>query len=337
MWYYSGTKKQGALTLKRTLSPWDIKPCKPTAEKTKREGVKREKTEGVERVNPWDGFNSLAAITQFIEKQEESYFEDVGVITLDSHKIEVSNKGGKYRVAMVYLAQSNISGHEVCPHATESCKGICLGSHSGHGAMVKRGTDYNTCRIGRVKKTIMFFNYRELFMRKLFAEMTNFCEQCKVDGIIPAFRFNATSDLMFHTFTAPVVEGTEQTAPNFIQYFGEKFNVSFYDYSKSVNKMEKYISGKLPENYNLTFSFTPEKAADAFKVLAMGGNVAVAFNSKDKNTFVGKKFNGFEIINGDLTDLRFLDPKGFIVGLSPKGHIWKKDTSGFFVNTATLA
>ncbi len=337
MWFYSGTKKEGALTLKRTLSPWDIKPCKPTAEKIKREGVKREKTEGATRVDPWAGFNSLAAITEHIEKQDEKYFEDTGIITLDSHKIEVSNKGGKYRVAMVYLAQSNISGHEVCPHATESCKGICLGSHSGHAALVKRGSDFNVCRIGRVKKTIMFFKYRALFMRKLFAEMTNFCEQCKVDGIIPAFRFNATSDLMFHNFTAPVVEGTEQTAPNFIQYFGEKYNVSFYDYTKNIHKMEQYISGKLPENYNLTFSFTPEKAADAFKVLAMGGNVAAAFATKKAVDYTGKKMGGFNIVNGDLTDLRFLDGKGVIVGLTAKGHTWKHDTSGFFVNTETLA
>ena len=28
---------------------------------------------------------------------------------------------------------------------------------------------------------------------------------------------------------------------------------------------------------------------------------------------------------------RFLDPKGVIVGLSPKGHKAKKDTSGFVI------
>jgi hypothetical protein len=36
------------------------------------------------------------------------------------------------------------------------------------------------------------------------------------------------------------------------------------------------------------------------------------------------------VVNGDETDLRFLDPKGVIVGLKAKGKA-KKDTTGFVV------
>jgi len=39
-------------------------------------------------------------------------------------------------------------------------------------------------------------------------------------------------------------------------------------------------------------------------------------------------YNGITVFNGDDSDLRFLDPKGVIVGLYAKGRA-KKDTSGF--------
>ena len=39
-------------------------------------------------------------------------------------------------------------------------------------------------------------------------------------------------------------------------------------------------------------------------------------------------YNGVAVFNGDDSDLRFLDPKGVVVGLYAKGKA-KKDTSGF--------
>jgi hypothetical protein len=41
-------------------------------------------------------------------------------------------------------------------------------------------------------------------------------------------------------------------------------------------------------------------------------------------------WQGFPVINGDESDLRFLDPSGVIVGLKAKGDA-KKDTSGFVI------
>jgi hypothetical protein len=42
------------------------------------------------------------------------------------------------------------------------------------------------------------------------------------------------------------------------------------------------------------------------------------------------KHLGWKVINGDETDLRFLDEKNVIVGLVAKGKA-KKDTTGFVV------
>jgi hypothetical protein len=51
----------------------------------------------------------------------------------------------------------------------------------------------------------------------------------------------------------------------------------------------------------------------------------MVFRGKLPSTYQGKK-----VINGDENDLRFLDPKGVIVGLVEKGRA-KKDESGFVV------
>ena len=43
-------------------------------------------------------------------------------------------------------------------------------------------------------------------------------------------------------------------------------------------------------------------------------------------------YKGFKVVNGDESDLRFLDPRNSIVGLKAKGKA-KKDTTGFVVNS----
>ncbi len=56
-------------------------------------------------------------------------------------------------------------------------------------------------------------------------------------------------------------------------------------------------------------------------------NVATVFGIK-KNSPMPEMWNGLPVFNGDESDLRFLDPKGVVVGLYAKGKA-KKDTSGF--------
>ena len=51
------------------------------------------------------------------------------------------------------------------------------------------------------------------------------------------------------------------------------------------------------------------------------------FRSK-KNSPMPEMWNGLPVFNGDESDLRFLDPKGVVVGLYAKGKA-KKDNSGF--------
>jgi hypothetical protein len=58
----------------------------------------------------------------------------------------------------------------------------------------------------------------------------------------------------------------------------------------------------------------------------MGGNIAVVFDELP-NTYLGKT-----VVNGDDTDVRFLDGQNVVVGLKAKGRA-RKDSSGFVVKT----
>ena len=86
-----------------------------------------------------------------------------------------------------------------------------------------------------------------------------------------------------------------------------------------------FIKGeaKFPSNYHLTFSCSEHNEEKCKIVLAMGGNVAVVFRNQLPETW-----NGYKVVNGDKSDLRFLDNQGVVVGLIEKG-LAKKDLTGF--------
>jgi hypothetical protein len=89
--------------------------------------------------------------------------------------------------------------------------------------------------------------------------------------------------------------------------------------------MVSFLDGKLPSNYRLTFSRSETNETQCLEVLSRGGNVAVVFRNE-----LPTHWKGFPVINGDENDLRFLDPKGVVVGLKAKGKA-KTDTTGFVV------
>jgi hypothetical protein len=98
--------------------------------------------------------------------------------------------------------------------------------------------------------------------------------------------------------------------------------IQFYDYTKILGRKVKNIL-----NYQLTFSEADGNALDTLNAIRAGMNVATVFGLK-KGSPMPEFWNGLSVFNGDESDLRFLDPKGVVVGLYAKGKA-KKDTSGF--------
>jgi hypothetical protein len=187
---------------------------------------------------------------------------------------------------------------------------------AGRGGMFKRGENTNVIQQARIRKTKMFFDNRDAFMQLLVADIKLAIKQSAKKGLIPVFRLNGTSDLSWEKYSV-TVDGVE-----FSNIFEAFPYVQFYDYTKILGRRVSGIS-----NYSLTFSAADGNDADVYRAIGQGYNVAVVFGLK-KTVAMPESYLGRPVFNGDESDLRFLDPKGVVVGLYAKGKA-KKDTTGF--------
>jgi hypothetical protein len=213
-------------------------------------------------------------------------------------------KGEKlgYLSFVLHLAPADLSGKEVCPKRTTGCTAACLNT-AGRGGMFKKGETTNVIQQARIRKTKLFFENREQFLADLEADIRLGIKQAEKKNMIPCFRLNGTSDRAWEKY-------------GIIEKFPE---VQFYDYTKVRNRKVSHL-----KNYHLTFSKADGNDMDVRLVASAGMNVAAVFKEIPA-TYIGRP-----VINGDETDLRFLDPKGVIVGLKAKGKA-KKDTTGFVI------
>jgi len=212
---------------------------------------------------------------------------------------------------VVYLAPHKLAGGpNICPFASPQCIELCLNT-SGRG-------QFNAVQQSRIAKTRFFHNHKRDFLQQLLGELTVFEVTARRRNLRPCVRLNGTSDIKWESI--PVFDGK-----SIIELFPR---VQFYDYTKSPVRMERQQKGDgWLSNYYLTFSRSEHNEATVRKVMASGGNVSVVFNATPP-----ARWNGFAVIDGDQNDLRFLDPRGVIVGLKAKGSA-RKATEGFVVHT----
>jgi hypothetical protein len=228
------------------------------------------------------------------------------LLTTNNTKILKGEKLG-YRTFGIHFAPASLSGKNVCPSSSAGCRQSCL-YLSGQGY-------YQRVQDARVKKTKYFFENRANFLSELVENITTMARRAKKNNMVPCFRLNLTSDIAWESIK---VEGK-----SLMDMFPD---VQFYDYCKGAKRMLNFLEGKFPKNYHLTFSRSESNQTHCDIVMACGGNVAMVFRNTLPKTYKGKT-----VINGDESDLRFLDPKGVIVGLVAKG-VGKKDASGFIID-----
>jgi len=167
----------------------------------------------------------------------------------------------------------------------------------------------------RIRRTEFFMEYRAHFLAQLRHELSLLVGRAKRKGLRPAVRLNGSSDVPWETI-----------APEIIGSFPQ---VKFYDYTKNVQRMHRFLARRQagcgwPLNYYLTFSRSEDNEADCFRILELGGTVAVVFDRAPKTWY------GARVIDGDRHDARFFDRPGVVIGLSAKGKA-RKDSSGFVV------
>ena len=207
----------------------------------------------------------------------------------------------------------------LCTHASSGCIASCL-NEQGLASV------FNAIKEARKRRTEIFYRDREWFIGRLKTEIANRCKLAKKRGTRVAVRLNVFSDVIW-----------ERVAPSIFTDFPD---VSFYDYSKHPKRF-----GAILPNYWVTFSRSEINDQDCQRILESGGNVAVAFadmsgDFTDEMTtdgrFVGnraglqtlpKTWKGFQVIDGDISDLRFEDTRGRkrgrVVGLRLKAHSTK--------------
>ena len=243
-----------------------------------------------------------------------------------------TSKGSKlgYLTAVMYLAPYKLSGYQVCPMAEiAGCVGDCLNT-AGRGGMARLDAEtvtidghtvkLNSIQKARIARTRFFFENRGGFMFQLYKEIKAARKKAAKLGLTLVVRLNGTSDIRWEDVKMNNDFGSTATI---FDVFSDLF---FYDYTKIPNRNIKYVP-----NYHLTFSVSARKEfqkiwAKAKQFYGKSMNYAVVFKSKK----LPGAYEGFDVINGDEHDLRFLDTKGVVVGLKAKGRARKSD-SGFCV------
>ena len=221
-------------------------------------------------------------------------------------KIKKPDTGEEYIIAGLSLMPSDYAeGINVCPMSKlAGCRETCL-VWAGHGNMPSVVN-------ARTRKTELYRDDRETFFQMLRGDIHAFIYDCKKHEVKPAIRLNVISDI------------------NYRKIIEEFPQVQFYDYTKNI-KWHKKVA---PANYHLTFSYSEAnpKYMKLFEpVWKSNYNIAVVFKGKTlPDTYRGRK-----VIDGDISDHRFLDPNGVVVGLLAKGKA-KKDDSGVVIDLLTI-
>lgn len=211
------------------------------------------------------------------------------VILSANSKTDKNAKVG-WLTAAVHFSPSTESvpfgGTDMCPGSSAGCRGACLRFAGCHHL------PYQVTR--RIAMTLFYLHHTEEFILRLGTEIRAFVTRATKKGLRAAIRINAISD-------------RRSLAVAMARIFPE---VTFYDYTKLPRPWE----AQLP-NYRVTFSRSEENEDLCREALDHGINVAVVFDGPLPKTFWGRP-----VVNGDVSDARFLEPgSGVIIGLSLKG------------------
>jgi len=224
-------------------------------------------------------------------------------------KIDKSNKVSKeYWSCIMHLRPVST---KICPYQDiAGCKTGCLNT-AGLGGV------YPSIQKARQKKTDLFLDDQAEFMRVLVKDIHTFVRACNRKDKRPAIRLNGTSDIQWEYIE---IDGYA----NIFEMFPE---IQFYDYTKIPTRKVEHIP-----NYHLTWSYSESNESYAKLSEKVSDNIAVVFRTKD----LPSRFKGRKVIDGDKTDMRFLDEPNVIVGLKAKGQA-KKDYTGFVIDVLQIA
>src|SRR5438128_11630762 len=225
-------------------------------------------------------------------------------VSSDAKTVKGEKRG--YLTGILYLAPADTAGvGNLCPHSTPGCRATCL--FTAGRAMV-----FPAIIKARIARTKLLKSNQLVFHAQLDREIACLVKQAERRGLTPCVRLNGTSDL-----------------PELASVVSQRWpSVQFYDYTK-VPRPEL----RRRANYHITFSRSETNWRLCELALSNGVNVAVVFDVK-RGEPLPDRYEGYRVLDGDASDLRFLDKHfsshGIIIGLRAKGKA-RRDTSGFVV------
>lgn len=237
------------------------------------------------------------------ETLENKRFDALGTSSAKTEKGEAMS----YLTGICYLLPEKESGFANLCMWAKNCRALCLNT-SGRGA-------FNSVQKARRRKTFRLCKYGvENFLLNVVLDIRKIAQRAEKQGFKVAIRLDGTSDLGLVNQPIETLGGktVAQLFPS----------INFYEYTKSFQRMLSYLGEEMPENVHFTFSYDGETNRNSAAVLNLkGANVAVCFDGSFPETW-----NGSRVIDGDTSDLRFLDPRewfkngaGYIVALKAKG------------------
>jgi hypothetical protein len=224
-----------------------------------------------------------------------------------------------FEAVIMHLSPANIAHRNtVCAWSTEGCRGACLNT-SGRARvkckLTAKALNKYMIHSARMARTRLYWNRPAVFFKKLYTELGRLERRAKRRGLQAVARLNGTSDVPWEAISPGLFKGFP--------------SIVFYDYTKGIDRaLASVLDTSWPSNYHITYSRSELDRGEVSRALAAGVNVAVVFAD-----FLPDFYLGAPVIDGNLNDWRFRDPKGVIVGLTAKARATRRAAleSGFVI------
>lgn len=220
-------------------------------------------------------------------------------ISSDAKTVKGESKG--YLTAVLYMRP----GGTVCPAAEAAgCLEPCL-STSGRLA-------FTPAQRAQIERRRLFEHAGFTFLDRMTKEIQAFRRKAERKGLIPALRLNGTSDVPW-----------ESWCNGRLMAIARDNGVVCYDYTKRIARAHA-------QPYDLTMSwsggFPPRIRARILQGCRDGRyRLAVVFRVR-RGDALPTVWEGIPVVDGDQHDLRFLEPRGVVVGLRAKGRAIRSDS-----------